>query len=164
MGKLKVWSKNLNNEIELKKEEIFKRDYKFFKIDRLERINERIDVFSDNCETCRNFKTEIEDIVNRLPEFINGSPRKRAEYEKRNDTIVKHLKLKHGLVPEQYYVSVYSFIGLLIGAILFGGATYLVEPGFVKWGLLSGFTFGLIIGRILGHQKDKTKKAEDLIL
>ena len=164
MGKLKVWSKNLNNEIELKKEEIFKRDYKFFKIDRLERINERIDVFSDNCEICRNFKTESEDIVNRLPEYINGSPGMRAEYEKRTDTIVKHLKQRHGLVPEQYYVSVYSFIGFLSGTLIFGGAAYLIQPGFVKWGLLSGFTFGLLIGRIIGHQKDKTKKTEDLIL
>jgi len=154
----------LNNKIELKKEEIFKRDYKFFKIDRLERINERIDVFSDDCDECTNFKPEVENIVSKLPEYINGSPGMRAEYEKRTDSIVKHLKQKHGLVPEQYYVSVYSFIGFLSGALIFGGTAYLIEPGFVKWGLLSGFTLGLIIGRILGHQKDKTKKVEDLIL
>ena len=164
MGKLKVWSKKLNNEIESQKNDIFKRDYKFFKIDRLERINERIDVFSDNCEECKNFKYELEDIVAKLPEYINGSPGKRAEYEKRNDKIVKHLKQKHDLVPEQYYSSLYSFVGFTAGALLLGGIAYLINPGTVKWGLLAGFTAGLIAGRIFGYRKDKTKKMNDLIL
>ncbi len=164
MGELKVWAKKLNDKTELKKEELYKRDFRFFKIDRLERINERIDVFSDNCEDCRNFKPELEDIVNKLPEYINGSPGKRAEYEKRTDKIVKHLKQKHGLVPEQYFSSLYSFYGLLLGTAVIGVLAYFIEPGFLKWGLLSGFTIGLIIGRIYGHQKDKIKKTENLIL
>ncbi len=164
MGKLKVWSKQLNDEIELKKEEVFKRDYKFFKIDRLERINERIDIFSDNCEECRNFKTELEDIVSKLPDYINGSPGMRSEYEKRSDKIVNHLKQKHGLIPEQYYSSVWSLIGLVSGILFFGGAAYFFQPGFVKWGLFTGFTIGIIAGRIYGSRKDKMKKSEDLIL
>ena len=164
MGSLKIWAKKLNKEIEHKRDAIFKRDYKFFKIDRLERINERIDVFSDDCEKCRNFKPELEDIVNKLPEYINGTPAKRAEYEKRTDKIVKHLKQKHGLVPEQYYSSFYSFVGFLSASVIIGTLAYSIEPGFLKWGLFSGFTIGLILGRIYGHQKDKNKKTENLIL
>ncbi len=164
MGKLKVWSKKMNNEIDLKKEEIYKRDYKFFKIDRLERINERIDVFSDNCKKCEEYKAEIEDIISKLPEYINGSPRMRAEYEKRSENIVRHLKTEHGLVPEQYFSSLYSFFGFTAGALILGAAAYLYNPGFLKWGLITGFTFGLIAGRITGNRKDKEKKKENLIL
>jgi len=164
MGKLKVWAKKLNDEIELKKEDIFKRDYKFFKIDRLERINERIDVFSDDCAECRNFKHDLEDIVSKLPEYVNGSPGKRAEYEKRSDKIVTHLKKVHGLVPENYYSSNYSFAGIIFGTLFFAGAAYLFYPGFLKWGALAGFTIGLITGRILGSTKDKSKKMNDLVL
>ncbi len=164
MGKLKVWSKQLNDKIQDQKEAIFKRDYKFFKIDRLERINERIDIFSDNCEQCKNFKPELEDIVNKLPEYINGTPGMRAEYEKRNDKIVKHLKNVHGLVPEQYFSSIYSFIGFISGMILFGMIAYFINPAFLKWGILAGFTLGIITGRIIGTGKDKFKKKNELIL
>ncbi|MCF6184102.1 MAG: hypothetical protein L3J56_05675 [Bacteroidales bacterium] len=164
MGKLKVWSKKLNDEIELKKEEIFKRDYKFFKIDRLERINERIDIFSDDCEQCQNFKKEAEDIVSKLPAYINGTPGMRGEYEKRTEKIVKHLKHKHGLVPEQYYSSIWSFTGLLSGTLIFGFTAYLINNGFLKWGLFLGFTIGIIAGRIYGNRKDKFKQNSDLIL
>ncbi len=163
MGQLKVWAKKQNNEIELKKEEIFKRDYKFFKIDRLEKINERIDVFSDNCDYCQNSKSELEDIVKKLPEYINGSPGMRSEYEKRTEKIVKHLKQKHGLVPDRYYSSLYSFLGLLFGSAT-GLIVFFIEPGFLKWGIFAGFTAGLIVGRIYGHKKDKIKKTENLIL
>lgn len=164
MGKLKVWAKKINGEIEDKKEDIFKRDYKFFKIDRLERINERIDVFSDDCDDCRNLKYDLEDIVSRLSEYVNGSPGKRAEYEKRSDKIVNHLKKVHGLVPENYYSSIFSFAGIIIGTLLFAGTAYLFYPGFLKWGALAGFTAGLITGRILGSTKDKEKKKNNLIL
>ncbi|NPA67242.1 MAG: hypothetical protein GXO50_01385 [Chlorobi bacterium] len=164
MEKLKVWSKKLNDKIEQKKEDIYKRDYAFFKIDRLERINERIDVFSDNCKTCENFKPELEHIVDKLPEYINGSPRMRAEYEKRSDKVVKHLKKEHGLVSEQYYSSLYSFIGIISGTALFAAISVLIQPGFLKWGALAGFTVGLIAGKIFGHKKDKEKKINDLIL
>ncbi len=164
MGKLKVWSKQLNDKIELKKESVFKRDYKFFKIDRLERINERIDVFSEECQVCESFKTELEDIVEKLPEYINGSPRDRAEYEKRNDKIVKHLKVKHGLVAKQYYASLYALYGLLIGSVSIGIIAYIIHPGFLKWAVMAGFTAGIIIGRVVGNKKDKQILAKDLIL
>ncbi len=164
MGKLKVWAKQLNDRIEIQKEEIYKRDYKFFKIDRLERINERIDEFSDDCEECEKLKSELEDIVDKLPEYINGSPRERAEYEKRNDKIVKHLKQKHGLVPKQYFSSFYSFVGFLSGALIFAGIAYVIHPGYVKWGVLVGFTLGIIIGKIIGNSKDNTKEKQKLIL
>ena len=164
MGNLKTWSVSIKKKIDTKRDKIYKRDFKFFKIDRLVRITERIDEFSNKCEECNNFKTEIEQITDKLPEYINGSPRQRAEYEKRNETIVKHLKNIHNLVQAEYYSAVYALTGLGAGTVFGCGISYLIHPGFLRYGFLCGFTIGIITGRILGKRKDKRNKKENLIL
>ncbi len=88
-NKLNVWSKKIKADIDVQIDNIYKKDYKFYKIDRLERMAERIDKFSDNCSECNDLKTEVEDIVNNLTESLQGSPKRRTEYEKRNEKIVK---------------------------------------------------------------------------
>lgn len=164
MSNLKTWSTGVKRNIESKREKIYKRDFKFFKIDRLIRIADRIDEFSNTCKDCENYKKEIEQITEKLPEYINGYPRQRSEYEKRSEVLVKHLKEKHNLVQAEYYSAVYSLAGLSGGLILAGGIFYLIHPGFFKIGILSGFTLGIIIGRILGKRKDRQIKKDKLIL
>ena len=96
-NKLNVWSKKIKTEIDAQIDDIYKRDYKFYKIDRLERIAVRIDDFSDDCVECKNLKIEVEGIVDNLSQSLQGSPKLRSEYEKRNEAIVKHLKEVHHL-------------------------------------------------------------------
>jgi len=163
--KLKVWSKKIQTEIDAQIDNIPKRDYKFYKIDRLERIAERIDEFSDNCSECEAFKNNVEEIVNKLTESLqSGSPKLRSEYEKNNEEIVKHLQKVHQLSYKEYYASAYSFIGLLSGAILFTVIFYFINSNFLIPASLFGFTFGIIIGRIIGKRKDKEKVKNNLIL
>ena len=164
MEKIQVWSKSIQLNIEKQKEEIFKRDYKFFKIDRLERIAERIDQYSENCMICEEFKTEIEDLSMTAASHINGSPRERSRFEKRNELIVKHLKEEHQLVQKDYYASVYSLAGFAAGLLIFGGAAFFIDIRYFIFGLLTGFTLGIITGRIIGRNKDKQKEKEGLIL
>lgn len=164
MNKLKIWSQGIKRTINKQKENIYKRDFKFFKIDRLEKIAERIDEYSDNCEECENLKKEVEHISNKLSEYINGSLQERSEYEKRSEIIVKHLKDKHGLISPGYYSAVYSLAGFSAGISVFTGIAYLINPVFWKFGLLIGFTLGIIAGRIYGNKKDKQKKNAGLIL
>lgn len=164
MEKLNVWSESIKRKVEEQDSKIFRRDYKFFKIDRLINIAERTDSFSDDCSVCTSNKKEIEDIVEKLSDYINGTIRERAEYEKRNEKIVKHMKFEHGLVQKGYFSALYSFAGLGFGTILGFGISYLINPAFFKFGLLAGFTVGVITGRILGNRVDKKKKSLDLIL
>ncbi len=164
MGKLKVWSQGIKRTIKEQKKDIYKQDFKFFKIDRFEKIAERIDQYSDNCTECENFKIEIESISKRLSEYINGSPRERLEYEKRSEIILKHLQNKHGLVRAGYYSAVYSLAGFSSGILILTLIAYLINPVFWKFGLLAGFTVGIIAGRIYGNKKDKEKKKANLIL
>lgn len=163
-NKLRVWSKKIQNEIDAQVDDIYKRDYKFYKIDRLERMAVRIDDFSDTCAECEALKSEVEDITSKLTEYLKGVVQMRSEYEKRNEKIVTHLKKAHKLSYKEYYVSSYSFIGFVIGSVVSGSIMWFINPNFVVPTMLMGFAVGLIIGRILGKIKDKEKLANDLIL
>jgi len=161
---LKVWSRTIKSKIDDQIDDIYKRDYKFYKIDRLERIAERIDEFSHECEECEALKTEVEDITEKLSEYLQGIPHLRAEYEKRNEKIVKHLQKKHKLAYKEYFAASYSFIGFTIGSIISGGIMWFINPNFVIPTMLMGFALGIIIGRILGKKKDKKNEKNNLIL
>ena len=164
MSKLRVWSNTIKQNIENQRDDIFKRDYKFFKIDRLERIAERIDDYSDNCDVCQSLKPEVEDISEHVADLINGSPGGRSKFEKRNEVIIRHLKDVHGLIHRDYYTSVFSLAGFAGGSLLFGGIAFLIDIRYFIFGLLLGFTIGIIIGRVYGRKKDKMKENEGLIL
>jgi len=161
---LRVWSKTIKNKIDDQIDDIYKRDYKFYKIDRLERIAEHIDDFSTECEECKAYKKEIEGITERLSEYLKGIPQLRSEYEKRNEKIVKHLQKKHKLAYKEYYASSYSFLGFVSGSVLFGGIMWFINPNFVFPTILMGFAIGLIVGRIIGKKKDKENEQNNLIL
>jgi len=161
---LKVWSKTIKNKIDEQIDDIYKRDYKFYKIDRLERIAEHIDDFSHECNECEALKTEVNDIAEKLSEYLKGIPQLRSEYEKRNETIIKHLQKKHKLAYKEYYASSYSFLGFITGSSIFGGIMWFINPNFIIPTLLMGFAIGLIIGRILGKRKDKENEKNNLIL
>ncbi len=164
MSKLRAWSRTIEQNIAARKDEIYKKDYKFYKIDRLEKIAVKFDEFSDNCQFCREKKTEIEELSEIFVESINGTSKRRAEFEKRNEQLVTHLKEKHGLVPAMYYSSRYSLLGLIVGTLAGALIGYAVLPGILKFSMLLGFAVGLIIGRIFGVWKDKFIKKNNLIL
>lgn len=163
-AKLGVWSKKIQLEIDNQIEDIHKRDYKFYKVDRLERIAERIDNFSDNCQECEKFKSEVEDISSNLAYFLSGETNLRAEYEKRNEKIVKHLQKKHNLAYKDFYSSSYSFIGLSIGIAVFILIFWFINSNFLIPASLFGFTIGLFVGRFTGKKKDKYNEENNLIL
>ncbi len=70
-----------------------------------------------------------------------------------------HLKSKHHLVYPQYYSSLYTLIGMVVGLVMGALIWYvLFQPGdlFLNAGMglmLSGFV-GLFVGRLIGNRKD----------
>jgi hypothetical protein len=157
MNKLYAWSNQIKIDIEKQKDQIYNKDYKFFKIDRLERIAERIDEFSDQCDDCEQFKKMIETLAMTYTVSITGSSKEKSEFEKNNELIIKHLKQKHRLVQKDYYIALYSFLGFLIGTILIGLISLLINTQYLSAGLLIGFSIGMITGRIIGKRKDHLK-------
>jgi len=164
MSKLYAWSNQIITEIDSRKDSLYNKDYKFFKIDRLERMAQRIDEFSDRCDECMQFKPEIESLSQTFVDSINGSSTDKLVFEKRNESIVNHLKKKHGLVHKDFYVALYSFFGFLSGSILFGLIFFIVQKEYFTLGLFIGFAAGMIAGRIYGRKKDRLKIKRNEIL
>jgi VIT1/CCC1 family predicted Fe2+/Mn2+ transporter len=164
MSKLYVWSNQIKTEIDSRKDSLYTKDYKFFKIDRLERMAQRIDEFSDQCDECMQFKQEIESLSRTFVDSINGSSTDKLVFEKRNESIVNHLKKKHGLVHKDFYVALYSFLGFLSGSVFLGLIFYIFKKEYLTLGLFMGFAAGMIAGRIYGRKKDKFKISRNEIL
>ncbi|PID88396.1 MAG: hypothetical protein CSB06_00550 [Bacteroidia bacterium] len=164
MAKLHIWAKEIQNRIASEKEHIHPRDYKFRKVDLLEKIAFHIDDYSEQCVECQNFKPRLEELTLRLASRINGSPSERTAYEKERDKIVTHLKRAHRLVPREYYASLYAFAGMATGTLLSASIAYFIAPTYLQFAAMTGFTLGLIAGRIIGVRKDKQVVQEKRVL
>lgn len=164
MEKLKVWSKAINTKIDEQQEKLYRTDYKFFKLDTLEKVSVKVDEFSDSCEHCKSLKQEIESLVDKIPELINGSPGDRQFFEKKNSSFMKHLKKTHGIVQPSYYLSVYTFIGIMAGLAIGGAVSYITDYQYFTLGLMLGFSIGILTGRIYGKILDQKKKESGLVL
>jgi hypothetical protein len=164
MEKLNVWSRQINEKIKENADQLYRTDYKFYKLDRLEKITVKIDEFSSTCEECQKLKTDIETLVETIHLLANGSPSDRKIFEKNNESYMKHLSENHGLVQETYYLSKYTLLGILVGTLIIGGISYIINPLYAKLGILIGFAVGLTIGRVYGKKLDKAKKLEGLVL
>lgn len=165
MQKLNTWSHVIHKEIQSEKEKIYAKDYKFYKVDRLERIAVRLDEFSETCVHCDEFKVEVEFLSKSISEMINNDPKLRSEFEKRNEVIVEHLKNTHNLVPEIYFSSRYSFWGILIGLLIGIICSLSISTEYMsEFYILVGFGLGLFVGRIFGMKKDVEARKRNLIL
>ena len=103
-------------------------------------------------------------MADNLFDYLKGDVNSRRNYEKKLDAMNKHLRKEHRIYPKQYFIALYSFMGV-VGGLLFGAfISSITIPGFMKQSLLFGFVAGLIIGRILGKIKDnKLIKAEKVL-
>ena len=158
------WVVQITKKLEEEKVKINKKDYVFFQLDFIEKFVKHTQKYCRNCEICEANKKEISDIVERMPLYVNNNSADRKELGNKLDEIVKHLKYVHKLQYKGYFLSLFSLIGLVAGILLFGGIAYLINPGFLKYGILGGFTIGIIIGRITGKIKDKKIEKEGLLI
>jgi hypothetical protein len=157
------WFEKIESVIAEQEKLIRKKDYKFFQIDRLLRVAERVDLESDKCTACEALKPEIENISGKVASFVNGRPSERRELEKRFDALMKHLKQGHQIYPVYYFVSLYSFLGILFGSAL-GWLVGLIIPNLFIFCLLSGFAIGVVVGYIYGNRLDlRARVAKKLI-
>lgn len=155
-----LWYKKIEKTITEENEKLYKNDFKFYQVDSFLKIANKIDRFSPHCKSCHKAITVSEDLAENLFEYLKGDVHSRRSYEKKLDKMNKHLRKEHHIYPKQYFISLYSFIGVIGGLLLGAFISYITIPGFMKQSLLFGFVAGLITGRILGKIKDnKLKKA-----
>ncbi len=157
------WLQSIELNLNQQKEKIHKRDQRFFQVDQLLRIAERLDKFSVNCQECKDQKPVLHEISSKLADTINSGPSEKREFERKTDPVKKHLKKRHQIFPVYFFVSLYSFLGIASGvviALLFS----LVRPDLLYHGLVTFIIIGLIVGYFYGNKLDWKVRRENRLL
>ncbi len=148
-----IWYNKIQLQVEEKIENLHKKDFKFYRVDYFLLLAEKVDKLSSNCMDCKMLKKKIEDTANELDTLLSGSISLRKEYELKLDEIEKHIRKIHKIYPKQYFLYLYTFLGILGGISLGVLAAVIVNIDY-KTALIFGFTAGLLIGRIWGKYKE----------
>ena len=159
-----LWYKKIEKTIIEENEKLYKNDFKFYQVESFLKIAKKVDQFAPNCKTCNNSKAEAEELAENLFEYLKGDVSSRRKYEKKLDAMNKHLRKEHSIYPKQYFISLYSLIGVVSGLLLGALIALLTIPGFMKQSLLFGFVVGLFVGRIWGKIKDKNLEKGNMVL
>lgn len=161
---MKSWKETIIDQLHSKSEGINEKDFRFFRIAEFERMINRTDELSVDCDVCKAFKNEIEIVVATIDEAVHTPGKLRRKYDHLIDRIAKHQRKNHGYYPPYYFTYNYSFLGMLAGSATGLLVGYLVLPHDVWYFILSGFVIGLLAARILGARKDKAVRANDKLL
>ena len=157
------WLQKTLKEIDIQSGNLSKHDYRFFQIDRLKRIAERTDEFEAVCKECSDNKAIITNISKDLYHKINAGAKAKRELEKKQEDLMKHFQKAHKIFSINYFVSYYSFFGLVAG-ILSGLLPALFFQDILIALLIAGSIVGLISGYIIGNRKDKKARLENRLI
>ncbi|PKQ60511.1 hypothetical protein [Labilibaculum manganireducens] len=149
------WVSTISNKIDEQIDlHISVRDYRFYQIEKLKRIAKHLNN-DESCLECKYARKELETIVLELDRLINKSGVNKSEYEKKVESLLKHLKDKHKVFQAHYftytYSATYTFFGAGLGLLLSYGIFYSFNPS--VFFLTSGI--GMFAGNVLGSRKDR---------
>ncbi len=122
---------------------------KRLKLEKLERIMNRIISYSEKCQNCHDSLLELEKILNHPIDQLAGSdPALYKVYHLFLKKLTSHLQKQHQLVPEDYYVGLWMSLGMAIG----------VSLGVVFDDLAIGIGLGMCVGVAIGASQDANAK------
>ena len=138
-------------------------DFKFYNVEGFLNLAAKIDKLSHHCPFCQNLQKDIEIYSYDLAYYINNSHKSRKQFEDGQEKIKTHLYKTHGVVTRNYYLSLYTFLGIFIGSLAGFLFYYMLAMDSFKAITLIFAAIGLIIGRILGTRKEKHLKKQEKV-
>lgn len=156
MGENENLRDRLLSKIEEKKLSLDLKKLKYYKLDLLSRIINRLDSYKEECPTCTDYLGNLETYIDGLQS--NTDKKENNEYHLYLNSIVSHLQHKHRLVSDSYYISVFLPLGLVFGSVLsimnlFGNNSSSI-----------GIAIGLCIGVAIGASKDAEAKKQGKVI
>lgn len=151
---MESWSTQLKTQIETKLEGVNEKDLRFFRIDEFKRNVSRIDSYSSTCSECKKEQQNISEMVSSIDEAVKNVGSKRRNYDKLISKLSKHMQKEHGFYAPYYFTYLYSFFGMVIGALL-GYSLMNINPELKLELFCLGFAIGLLPTYIVGSVKDK---------
>jgi len=128
---------------------------KRLKLEKLERIMNRIISFSEKCHDCNHSIQELEKILNNPIDKLSGSdPALYKAYHLCLKKLASHLQKQHNLVADDYYVGLWMSLGMAIG----------VSFGVVFNDLAIGLAIGMSVGIAIGAGLDANAKKEGKVI
>ena len=126
------------------------KNYKGFDFELLERILNRLIMFSNTCSFCMETIPQIISLV----DYIYSSQKQLDknyinEYRKKLNVIINHMIKEHKLITKEYFVGTYMPIGLSLGV------TFGIIFDNISMGISLGFSFGAVLGIIMDADAKK---------
>lgn len=143
--------------LESKLTEISPGDFRFYNIARFPLLAKHSYNLSLNCDQCKSNVSVLKVLVDNLPSCLNDM-QERKLFERNRDIVTKHLQKMHKIRFFSYHYSLYTFIGLLTGALI--GIIIQVFYQHRIWTLLaiSGASLGAIYGKRLERKNRKENR------
>ncbi|HEY5582967.1 MAG TPA: hypothetical protein VIK78_00535 [Ruminiclostridium sp.] len=148
-------SNRLLSKIADKKIYINEKKIKYYNLDLLVRIINRLVSFSDNCEECLSFLNSLEPYIDSIE--VNADKQKDKTYHVYLNSIISHLQLKHKLVTDNYYTMVCLPLGMVFGSAF-------SAIGSFKGMSSGGIGIGLCLGVAIGSGMDANAKKKGSVI
>jgi len=161
---MEQWNQTIGDQLKQELKGVKDSDLRFFRIAEYLRMVKRVDDFSDTCEQCRQFRSEIEQQVKTVRLAVTETGRERRSYDRHIDQLARHMKKKHGFYPPYYYTYSYSFFYTLVAAVA-GLLISLFFPSIDRWFfIVPAIVAGLLAGQLIGNRKDSRIRSENKLL
>lgn len=135
---------------------------KFFRIDRLKKIVDRLAQYSDSCVECTNFLNNFEQD---LMENLKPKDMKRSRtYLKNFNIIVNHLCKKHKLVTPGYHTSTYLPLGMSFGMAIGMSIGISINSNAMSIEMSLGMSLGMSFGVLIGSLMDADAKKKGIVI
>ena len=140
------------------------KDIRFFRVEEFIRMTTRNNHLATTCPTCAAFEQGISETVAVLDQAIKHPGKERKRYDQLISQLSKHQRRDHGFFPPFYHNYLYTFYGLLAGAIL-GALLSLIASSVSIWFFVVPFVIvGLLAGQVIGGLKDSKIRTQKRIL
>ena len=136
---------------------IDKKQTKYYRLDFVERIANRLGSLYFDCQECADFICSLESHIDNIG--TNANKPTYREYHKYLNKVVSHLTSSHSLVDNNYYMSVFMPIGMMLGMALESLSSY---NGWSNMGVST--SLWLCIGVALGVSQDAKAKKEGRVI
>lgn len=130
---------------------------KYYRLDLVERVINRLASFSDECQECTNFINNLESYIDSIR--VNVDKQTIKAYNTFLQKIISHMQLKHKLVNDSYYLTLFIPIGMALG-MAFGTVIGLISSfkGISSSGIGIGLCLGVAIGAALDADAKKKRR------
>lgn len=161
---METWSKKIAEQIKQALDGVKESDLRFFRVAEYLRMIKHVDDFSNECQQCKQFQTEVEREVSTIRQAVTETGKARRNYDRHIDQLARHMKKEHGFYPPYYYTYSYSFFYTLIAAVI-GLLVSLLFPSIDRWFfIVPGIIVGLMAAQLIGHRKDSQIRSNNKML